>query len=222
MVGDQDERGHGRVAGQGGQAGQAGAPGPRDRGRRPARPSGSAPGRPSGPGRAGPADAPLRELAAAAPKAAPPNPASASSGAPGHGRRRSTRATRSRGRVAPGQHHVEGRLGRPQRTADRGAHHGDPRAQLPHVDPAQRLPQDLGPSPGSARGPPPTTRSSVVLPTRWVRAAPTAPRSHGPGDVVEQGRTRRGRPPPRRGGPPARRSPVAPDRTSARGSTVFA
>ena len=89
--------------------------------------------------------------------------------------------------MPPGQHHVEGRLGRPQRTSHRGAHHGDARAQGPHVDPAQGLAQDPDRAPGRPETRPHHAQQSRLAGPVGSEQRPPLPRSHGPGDVVEQG-----------------------------------
>ena len=66
--------------------------------------------------------------------------------------------------VTAGQHDVERGLGRAQGPAHRCADHGDPPAELAHVDPAEALAQDLDRAPGRPQARRPTTRSRVVLP----------------------------------------------------------
>ncbi len=55
-------------------------------------------------------------------------------------------------RVPAGEHRVEGRQLGPEGAGDRGTHHRDPAAQLPHVDPAEPLAEDLHDAAGRPEG----------------------------------------------------------------------
>ena len=90
-------------------------------------------------------------------------------------------------RVPAGQDDVEGGLGRTQRPPDRGADHGDPLAQLAHVDPAERLAQDLDDAPGRPEPGADHPEQRGLAGAVGTEQRPALARSHRPGDVVEQG-----------------------------------